>query len=80
MKTRFRVSIYFDIFIKGDKTLEQARAEAEENARGVKAVLSSPEDIGYWRDLKDTNYSNPYIGGVAHYTPENGLTPLDREI
>jgi hypothetical protein len=80
MKTRFRASIYLDIFIEGDKTLEQARAEAQNQVEGIVAVLSSPEDVGYHADLKDMNYSNPYVGGVAHYTPCNLLKPLDREI
>lgn len=76
MEQRFRASIYVDVFIKGDKDLETARAEAQEQVEGiVKALSNSDED-----SLIDLNYCNPYVGGVAHYNPRNLLKPLDREI
>lgn len=76
MKRRFRVSIYLDVFIEeGDnETLEQSRAKAEEQ---VRRVITHVDNL--------PSYSAPgccnlYVGGVAHYTPENLLKPLDREI
>lgn len=74
MKTRFRASIYLDIFIEGDKPLEEARAEATAQAYEIVQSLS---EAGFREDLI---YSNPYVGGVAHYEPRNLLKPLDREI
>lgn len=87
MKRRFRASIYLDIFIDDTSvcsdlraSIEECREEAEDQVRGVLSVLATPADIGYWKDLKDINYSNPYMGDCALYTPQNLLKPLDREI
>ena len=87
MKRRFRASIYLDIFIDDTSvcsdlpaSIEECREIAEDQVRGVLAVLSTPVNIGYWKELKDIDYSNPYMGGCALYTPENLLNPLDRKI
>jgi hypothetical protein len=74
MKTRFRASIYLDVFIEGDKPLEEARAEATAQ---VNELVQSISEVGFREDL---NYSNPYVGGVAHYEPKNLLKPLDKDI
>jgi hypothetical protein len=77
MRTRFRASIYLDIFVEGDKSLEQAREEATAEVQSIVHELSQPTVDG---PLEHLNYSNPYLGGVAHYTPNNLLVPFDRDI
>ena len=85
MTYRFRASIYFDIFIDeqdeddNERTPEKAREIAQQDAeKVVSCITGDPE--GCDPALSDINCSNPYIGGVARYNPQNLLKPLDREI
>jgi hypothetical protein len=74
MKRRFRASIYLDVWIDSDKDLEDAREEAMQQ---VRRVITHAEDRP---EYSAPGCVNLYVGGVARYTPENLLKPLDRDI
>lgn len=80
MKRKFRCSIYLDVYTDNNKTLEEARAEAEETVRSITAMVNNPNDIGYRQDVLTLDYSNAYMGGCALYNPDNLSKPLDKEI
>ncbi len=75
-RTRFRASIYVDVFIDEEredgteKTLEEMREEAEHKVQDASNAI----------EASDAEVTNPYVGGVAKYTPENLVQPLDRNI
>lgn len=74
--TRFRASVYMDVWVEGfeNQTLEEARAEAQKRVEA--SIICVCEN----KDEAMTGVCNLYVGGVAHYTPGNLLKPLDREI
>lgn len=80
MKRRFRCSIYLDVYIDSNKTLEEARAEADETVRAIIAMVNNPDDVGYRQDVLSLSYGNAYSGKCALYTPDNLLKPLDIDI
>ncbi len=73
-RKRFRASIYVDVFIEDEEDLEKAREKATKQVQEiVEHISETPKNIA-------PDVCNPYVGGVAHYTPENLLKPLDKEI
>lgn len=92
-QTRFRASIYLDIYINEEevthvnevgepdetrvKDIEEMRDEARKQVQSVVDSISKYEPI----DFDSTeDICNPYVGDVAKYTPKNLLKPFDRDI
>ena len=84
---RFRASIYIDIMIREnktleneafiepvDKTLEEMREEARQKVQQVVDEIVNTENSNIPEEV-----FNPYLGDVALFTP-GSLNPLDREI
>lgn len=79
MKRRFRASLYIDFEIESDRPLEICRTEVTRKLIKIRDILGSPDDYST-EDLSNMKYYNPRVGGVAHYTPDNLIEPLDKEI
>ena len=94
-QTRFRASIYLDIFIDSTEEIshgvkmdgseeidirEKTLEEMREEAEiQVQRVVEEISGNDYIH-CDAPDISNPYLGGVAKYDSRNLLKPLDREI
>ncbi|MFW6311707.1 MAG: hypothetical protein ACOC1K_05675 [Nanoarchaeota archaeon] len=79
MKRRFRASLYLDFDIDSDKSINSCRQDITRRLIKLRDILGSPEEYCI-DDLINMKYYNPRVGGVAHYTPDNLIEPLDKEI
>jgi hypothetical protein len=76
MERRFRASIYVDIFVPtSHNDVEQDREVARQAVHSLVAEISANENCFVPKMI-----CNPFVGGVAFYTPGNLLNPLDKEI